>query len=1055
MWAKIIEFSLRNRLLVLAAAIAVVIWGLAVAGSTPVDVYPDIDDPRVTVLTEAPGYSPEEVETLVTFPIEIALNGTPALKTLRSQSGIGLSSVTAQFEWGTDIYTARQLVSERLQLAIPLIPEGVERPFLAPITSRLGEIYNYSLISHDSSISPTELRDIADWNVRLRIQSVPGVANVINQGGFEKQYRISLDPYQLAKYGIGFHQVHSSLSEGNINLAGGFFIRRSRESLIRGMGRVNSLRDIENTVIDTRRDGIPIMVSDVASVQIAGPVQRRGAASYNGAEAVVGKIYKQPGTNSIELSARLDEVVEEINRTLPEGVELVTSYRQADVIERSVETIKDLLIEGGVIVIAVIMLFLFNFRSSLISLTAIPLSLLLGLIIIAKLGYTLNTMTMAGLAIAIGMVVDDAIIDVENIFRRLRQHYRKPSNETPGEVVLRASNEIRSSIVYATLIIVLVFVPLFTLSGLEGRFFAPLAVAVVVAMAASLLVALTVVPALCSLLLSKERWMGQRESPVAILTRKLYRPALAFVLRHRWPVLSVAGLLVIGSLFSFRYLGSEFMPVLDEGTFTVVAIMPPGTSLDESTRIERRIERVLLDVPEVVDVEGRTGRAERDEDAQGVYYTEMIVNLKAREERARSREELLSAVRSRLEGFPGVAVTVGQPIQHRLDHLLSGVNAQVAVKIFGEDLTELRRLAREIAVVMDAVPGVADLQVEPQVNIPQIRIEVNREAAARYGMSSGDVSHVVQSAFNGELASQVIDGRRRYDMVLVLGEQWRSRFDDLPNLLVNTPRGELVPLVSLASVRRALGPNTINRESVSRRVVVQSNVQGRDVGSFVKEVQRRVAEQVSLPEGYRVSYGGQFESQQRAFRQLLLQSIFVILGIFILLYMSSGSAREAFLILLNLPFAVVGGVAAVFLSGGVLSVPSLVGFILLFGIAVRNGIILISHINSLRRQGLAIQQAIHQAADERVIPVLMTALAAGLGMLPIAISGSSGAELLKPLALVILGGMATSTALTLLVLPVLYDVAERWGESTSNALAGMGTPLATASIELAQQKDLP
>ncbi|MFV1985987.1 MAG: efflux RND transporter permease subunit [Gemmatimonadota bacterium] len=1035
MWSKIIEFSLKNRLVVLTGAILVLVWGLAVVKRTPVDVYPDIDDPRVTVLTEAPGYSPEEVEALVTFPIEIALNGTPSLRTLRSQSGIGLSSVTVQFEWGTDIYTARQLVNERLQLAISILPEGVDPPFLAPITSRLGEIYNYSLIATDSSVSPVDLRDVADWVVRLRLQAVPGIANVINQGGLEKQYRVSLDPYLMAKYGIDFEQVHLALDEGNVNRAGGFMVRHSRESLIRGLGRVDGLADIEATVLETRADGLPIFVGDVADVEIAGPVQRRGAGSYNGAEAVVGKIYKQPGTSTIELSERLDRVVEEIDRTLPPGMRLVTSYRQADVIGRSVDTIEDLLLEGAIIVVGVIMLFLFNLRSSLISLTAIPLSLLLSVIGIAQLGLTLNTMTLAGLAIAIGMVVDDAIIDVDNIFRRLRQHFDGSGSAPPDEIVLQASNEMRSSIVYATLIIVLVFVPLLTLSGLEGRFFGPLAVSVVVAMVASLVVALTVVPALCSLLLTKEKWLGSRESPVAIFTRRLYRPALAFVLRHRWLVLTATGLLLAASLYSFRFLGTEFMPVLDEGTFTVVSIMPPGTSLDETTRIERRMQRALLDVPEIVSVEGRAGRAERDEDAQGVYYSEMIVNVKPKEERTRSREDLLAVLRETMSEFPGAAVTVGQPIQHRLDHLLSGVNAQVAVKIFGEDLDQLRSLARQVANVMQGVAGVADLQVEPQVNIPQIRVKADRTAAARHGMSAGDVSHVVQAAFNGEVATQVIDGRRRYDMVLVLDQKWREQLDDIRNLLVNTPRGGLVPLASLGDVRRGLGPNTINRESVSRRIVVQSNVQDRDVGGFVKEVRRRVDEEISMPEGYYITYGGQFESQQRAFRQLLIQSAFVIFGIFILLYASSGSGREAFLIMLNLPFAVVGGIAAVLLSGGVLSVPSLVGFILLFGIAVRNGIILVSHMNALRRTGLDVREAIFHAADERVIPVLMTALASAFGMLPIAISGGSGAELLRPLAIVILGGMASSTILTLLVLPVLYDLAERGRGATEVAPA--------------------
>ena len=1081
MWSKITEVSLRNRLLVICGLIAAVIIGFRMFQSAPIDVYPDINPPRITVLTEAHGWSPEEMETLVTLPIESAMNGAPDVTKVRSSSAIGLSLVFVEFEWGMDIYLARQMVSERLLLVAPNLPEGVDAPIILPTSSLLGEIMEYALIS-EGELDPMEMRDIADWVVRFRLQSQGGIANVINIGGYVKQFQVFVNPERLVSYGISLEDVAHALSKSNDNAAGGFLIKGARELMIRGLGRIASVADIENVVIDVREHNTPVLVKDVATVKIGSlPEIRRGAGSHNGEETVLGKVVKQPGINTLALSDKVVSELESLEKSLPEGVKVEVEYAQADLIRRAVDTVKDALRDGAILVVIVLIIFLFNIRTALITLTAIPLSLIIAVIVLLWQGGTLNIMTLAGLAIAVGMVVDDAIVYVENIFRRLQEYFHlrdlgDETDETPTQVVTRASDEMRVSIVFATLIIILVFLPLFSLSGIEGRMFRPLGWAVVISMAASLLVALTVVPVLSDLLLGRVRDIPLHEpipgvdpsrkrisnvfrnlvvqwrlfivklapdsdvetaltlQPVVMWIKRAYRPILSLVIRLRWIVVAVALLLVILTCASIPRLGREFLPVMDEATFTISVFSPPGTSLNESTRIGREMEvRLKTEISEVTSVSSRTGRAEADEHAHDVNTHEIVVNFHPPDKREKTREDLLAEVRELLstENFPGVQVSVGQPIQHRLDHLLSGVSAQVALKLFGPDLDMLRQKAEEIEAVMSEIDGVADLQVEQQVQIEQLQIKVKRFEAARYGLSVQDITHFAEAAFKGETVSQIIQGQRQYDLVVRIDPTLVTTVESFGNLKLRTPSGAFIPLKQVADISFGFGPNTINRENVSRRIVIQCNVQDRDLGNFIDEVEKEIEAHVDIPEEYFLTYGGQFESQQRAQRRILIQTGFVCIGIFILLYLAMSSIRLSILVILNLPLALIGGVVSVFLTGGVLSIPSMVGFILLFGIAVRNGIILISHINALRSEGMPLYDAVMKGASERISPVLMTALTTGLGMLPLALAHGSGAELQKPLAIVISGGMITATFLTLLVLPALYYLVEKRGAEES------------------------
>ena len=1092
MWSKITEVSLRNRLLVICGLIAAVIIGFRMFQSAPIDVYPDINPPRITVLTEAHGWSPEEMETLVTLPIESSMNGAPDVTKVRSSSAIGLSLVFVEFEWGMDIYLARQMVSERLLLVAPNLPEGVDTPIILPTSSLLGEIMEYALIDEseseekldpkEASKQAMEMRDIADWVVRFRLQSQGGIANVINIGGYVKQFQVFVNPERLVSYGISLEDVAHALSKSNDNAAGGFLIKGARELMIRGLGRIASVTDIENVVIDVREHNTPVLVKDVATVKIGSlPEIRRGAGSRNGKETVLGKVVKQPGINTLALSDEVTSELESLEKSLPEGVKVEVEYAQADLIRRAVDTVKDALRDGAILVVIVLIIFLFNIRTALITLTAIPLSLIIAVIVLLWQGGTLNIMTLAGLAIAVGMVVDDAIVYVENIFRRLQEYFHlrdlgDETDETPTQVVTRASDEMRVSIVFATLIIILVFLPLFSLSGIEGRMFRPLGWAVVISMAASLLVALTVVPVLSDLLLGRVRdiplhgpipgvdpsrkrisnvfrnlvvqWRlfivklapdsdvetALTLQPVVMWIKRAYRPILSLVIRLRWIVVAVALLLVILTCASIPRLGREFLPVMDEATFTISVFSPPGTSLNESTRIGREMEvRLKTEISEVTSVSSRTGRAEADEHAHDVNTHEIVVNFDPPDKREKTREDLLAEVRELLstENFPGVQVSVGQPIQHRLDHLLSGVSAQVALKLFGPDLDMLRQKAKEIEAVMSEIDGVADLQVEQQVQIEQLQIKVKRFEAARYGLSVQDITHFAEAAFKGETVSQIIQGQRQYDLVVRIDPTLVTTVESFGNLKLRTPSGAFIPLKQVADVSFGFGPNTINRENVSRRIVIQCNVQDRDLGNFIDEVEKEIEARVDIPEEYFLTYGGQFESQQRAQRRILIQTGFVCIGIFILLYLAMSSIRLSILVILNLPLALIGGVVSVFLTGGVLSIPSMVGFILLFGIAVRNGIILISHINALRSEGMPLYDAVMKGASERISPVLMTALTTGLGMLPLALAHGSGAELQKPLAIVISGGMITATFLTLLVLPALYYLVEKRGAEES------------------------
>ena len=1032
MWSKIIEFSLKYKLLVIVVAIAVTILGWQTFQSAPIDVYPDINPPRITVLTEAHGWSPEEMETLVTLPIESTMNGIPYVDRVRSSSAIGLSLVFVEFAWGTDIFLARQMVSERLQLIASNLPSGVDAPIILPTSSLLGEIIEYALVDETGQFGPMEMRDLADWIIRYQLQSQGGIAKVINIGGYIKQYQVFINPDQLTSFDLSLEDVALALESSNENSAGGFLIRGAQELMIRGLGRIETVADIEDVVIDTRQHGRPILVKDVARVQIGStPEIRRGAGSRNGTETVLGKVVKQPGVNTLALTDKVLSVLSSLEASLPDGIKIKREYVQADLIRRAVDTVKEALRDGAILVTVVLAVFLFNFRTALIALTAIPLSLVISVIVLIWQGFSINVMTLSGLAIAVGMVVDDAIVNVENIFRRLREYFQQPTSETSTQVILRASNEIRSSIVFATLIIILVFIPLFSLDGMEGRMFRPLGWAVAISMIVSLLVALTLIPALSACLLTANIQFPGKESPIVHWIKKGYRPLLVLTLKWRIWVLGAAFILMLLTLSLIPRLGREFLPVMDEATFTVSVFSPPGTSLGESVRIGREMEVKLLTIPEVISVSSRTGRADADEHAHDVNTHEIVVNFTPPDKREKSREELLESVRQLLssQNFPGIMVSVGQPIQHRLDHLLSGVNAQVAIKLFGPDLNQLRQKAEQIHRVMLDVDGVTDLQVEQQVQVEQLQIKVDRLAAARYGLSVKDVNHFVESAFKGEVISQILQGQRQYDMVMRVDPSFVNQINKIAKLKIRASGGHLVPLEQVAEVQTDYGPNTINRENVSRRIVIQCNVQKRDLASFVTEVQTQIQRRVSLTDGYFVTYGGQFESQQAAQKRILIQTGGVLVGIFILLYLAMNSVRLSLLVMLNLPLALIGGIISVFFSSGILSIPSMVGFILLFGIAVRNGIILTSHINDLRSEGLPLYEAILKGAEERISPVLMTALTTGLGMLPLALADGSGAELQKPLAIVISGGMVTATMLTLLVLPMLYYMVESNGDS--------------------------
>ena len=1015
----LIRWSLNNRALVVTLAAILLAWGGYVATTVPVDVLPDLTAPTVTLLAEAPGMVPSEMESLVTFPLETALNGASGVRRVRSATAVGVAVVWVEFDWGADIYLARQVVTEKLNLARGSFPPETE-VILAPISSIMGEILFVSLESDRHS--PLELRTIADITVRRRLLAIPGVAQVIPTGGAEKQYQVLLSPPKLKSHSLTLHQVEAALQESNRNTSAGFRVAGGQEYLIQGIGRALTISDIEQTVV-TSRDGRPILIRDLGEVRI-GEALKRAEGSHNGESAIIVGIQKQPGINTLELTRAVDGVLDEIQETLPEGVRIDKHiFRQADFIQASVQNLIAALQEGGLVVVLVVVLFLGNLRGSIITLLAIPLSLITAVWSLNAAGLTINVMSLGGLAIAIGALVDDAIIDVENVSRRLRENSQKPPSEQMPvlEVVYRASVEVRSSIVFATFIIVLVFVPLFLLESVEGRLLEPLGFAYVIALGASLIVALTITPALCSLLLPRAKMVLEGREPWLVQwLKRLYQPTLRWAVNHSLVILIGSGLLLASTIFSIRWMGRSFLPEFNEGALTIQAVTLPGTSLAESDQLGRQLERILLTVPEVASTARRTGRAELDEHVQGVESAEVDVSLKMRD---RPKEAVLAEIRQRVTLLPGVNVTVGQPISHRIDHMLSGTRANIAVKIFGDDLATLRELANRVHSTMQGVEGVVDLSVEQQMDIPTLRVRFDRPLLARYGLPAGDAADTLQTALRGRQVGQILEGQVAFPLVVRYLTDDTQDLESVGRTMLDTPAGAQIPLTAVSEIREDRAPNFISRENVQRKIVVQCNVAGRDLRSVVNDIERAMQSSVSLPRGYHIEYGGQFESEAQASERLLWLGGIVILGIFLLLFTAFRSFRDPLIIMFNLPLALVGGVIGVFTFGGILSVASLIGFITLFGIATRNGIMLISHVRHLMEvEGVQdLKEAVVRGASERLAPIFMTALAAGLALVPIALRmGEAGNEIQAPMAIVILFGLLSSTALNMVVVPSLY-----------------------------------
>ena len=1015
---RIILFALKNRLFVVASAVVLLIYGVMVIVKLPVDVFPDLNRPTVTVMSEAPGLAPEEVETLVSLPIETTLNGAPNVERVRSTSGIGLSVVTVEFAWGTDIYRDCQLVGEKLQLAAEHLPKGVV-PAMGPVSSIMGEIMLLGLESSTGATSPMEMRTLADWVVRQRLLTIPGVSQVIPIGGGVKQYQVQVHPQRLAALGVTLQEVEHAVGASNVNTTGGYLDAQSQEYLIRNLGRLSDPNQLLNTVVATR-NGIPILLKEVASIGI-GTLVKRGDGSIDGKPAVILSIQKQPGASTIDLTRRIEAALAELQPSLPKDVRMRPLFKQASFIEAAIHNVEDALRDGAILVLIVLILFLLNWRTTAITLTAIPLSFVTAAVVFHLFGISINTMTLGGLAIAIGELVDDAIVNVENVFRRLRENRHAAVPRPALDVVYEASSEVRNSIVYATVLVVLVFLPLFALSGIEGRLFAPLGVAYIVSILASFVVSLTISPALCLYLLPNAKIMAEEKDSFIVRHLKNWdRGLLQVTLPHPKIVIGGAVVLVIAAAALLPLMGREFLPPFNEGTATVNLIAAPGTSLAESNRLGTIAEQQLLRVPEVISTGRRTGRAELDEHAEGVHYTEIDVDFRKSK---RSREAVLSDIRKHLAEIPGVFVNIGQPISHRLDHLLSGVQAQIAVKLFGNDLDVLRAKAAEMQAAMATVPGVVDLQTEKQVLVPQIRIQGDRAALARYGLNVGELNEALETALGGRVVSQVLEGQRTFDLLVRFDDISRGSLEAIRNVLIDTPAGAKVPLSALAVVEESRGPNVIQHENVQRRIVVSANVSGRDLGRVVMDIQRKVAAQVALPTGYFVTYGGQFQSQESATRLIGILSLFSLVAMFLVLFAHFRSVPIVLQILLNIPLALIGSVVAIFLTGGTFSVASLVGFITLAGIASRNTIMMISHyLHLMKEEGEAFDMhMVVRGSLERLVPVLMTALTAGLALIPLVLSkGEPGKEILYPVATVILGGLISSTLLDTIVTPAVF-----------------------------------
>lgn len=1016
----IIQLALRHRLAVLIGTVAISIYGAWLLTKLPVDVFPNLNRPTVTVISEAHGLAPEEVETLVTLPIESVLNGTPGVLRVRSSSGIGISIIYVEFDWDTEIFKNRQLIAERLQLLQGQLPPEI-MPVMGPVSSIMGEIQFVGLVSPDNQVSPMELRSLADWNLRPRLMTVPGISQVVVMGGEVKQYQILVSSQKLQQKGLSLEDLKIALSKISENTTGGFLDIDTKEFLIRPIGRVTSLEEIEDSPVGIHF-GQPVRVKDIAEVKI-GPRTKRGEGSINGKHSVIMTIQKQPTASTTQLTDAIDQELLQIEKSLPEGIKLEKDlFKQAHFIKSAIANVEEALRDGILMVAVILFLFLMNIRTTAITLVAIPLSLLMTAIVFHVMGLTINTMTLGGLAIAIGELVDDAIVDVENVFRRLRENKALGNPKGYLRVIYEASSEVRNSIVLSTIIVVLVFIPLFALGGIEGRLFVPLGVAYIISILASLAVSLTVTPILCSYLLPNSKAIHKSEDgPVVRKLKNLALKVLDRTLPHPNAVLIGCAVLLLGSLLLLPQMGRNFLPAFNEGTATIGVAAAPGISLQSSDQLGFKIEEAMLSVPEVKSTVRRTGRAEMDEHAEGVHWHEIDVDFKPG---GRDRQIVLQELRERVEKAGDVYVNIGQPISHRLDHLLSGVRAQIAVKVFGPDLGDLRRIGGEIYTVLEGVKGLVDLQTEPLVLIPQLKIAIDRESSNQYGLSAGSLAEDLEIALNGETVTQLLENQRRYDVFMRLDDSSRATPEKIGETLVKTmPSGQRVPLSEVAEVYQGTGPNMVNREDMQRRIVVSANSHGRDLGSLVKEIQTKIAENVKLPEGYFIKLGGQFESQQLAAKRIFWLASLALLGTFFVLYLHFRSAMLSLQVMLNVPLALIGSIIAIYITERTLSVATLVAFVTLCGIATRNGILLISHyLHILKEEGEQFdRKMVIRGSLERLVPVLMTASTAALALIPLLLSkGDPGKEILHPVAVVIVGGLISSTLLDLIVTPTVF-----------------------------------
>ena len=1018
---QILTISLQNRLLVLLGAVVLSVTGLYIARTMNVDVFPDLTAPTVTILTEAHGMESEEVEKLVTFQIETAMNGAPNVRRIRSSSAAGISIVWVEFEWGTDIYRARQIISEHISTIREKLPQGIGDPTMAPITSIMGEIMLLGVTS--DSLSPMELRTLADWTISPRLKAIGGIANVIVIGGDYKQYQVFADPAKLKHYNVSLEALVAHVKAANVNAAGGFFNQYGNQYIIKGSGRAYVVEDLEEAIVKYV-NGQAIKIKDVATVQ-TGAADKIGDGSLNASPAVILTISKQPDVNTLELTRQIDEAIAELQHILPPGVNIQSHiFRQADFIDASISNLNQTLLEGAFFVVVVLFIFLMNWRTTVISLIAIPISLLVAIIVLKVLGYTINTMSLGGMAIAIGALVDDAIIDVENVYKRLRENIRKPKAERLPvlEVVKNASIEIRSSIIIATFIIIVSFVPLFFLSGMEGRLLRPLGIAFITSVLTSLIVAVTVTPVLCSYLLNKPKLL-QKQAEGTRIERWLqngYANILNRVLKVPKLVIGSTVLAFIVSLVLFFQLGRSFLPEFNEGSLVISVVGPPGMSLKESNKVGKLVETLLLEMPEIEVVTRRTGRAELDEHAQGVNAAEIDAPFTLE---SKSKEDFFAEVREKLSVVPGVNITLGQPIAHRIDHMLSGTRANIAIKIFGNDLSRLFALGKDIESSINTIEGLADIAVEQQIDVPQIRITPRRQMLVAYGMTVEDLMQQVDVAFAGEEVGQVYEGQQYFDLVVRFDEDHRGSIEQIQTSLMDLPEAGKVPLNQIATVASVSSPNTISREDVQRKIVVSANVSGRDLRGAVNEIQETVDTNIVLPQEYRIEYGGQFESEVKASQMLLITAILAVLVIFLLLYFEFGNLKLAGIVLINLPLALIGGILIVYFTSGLISIAATIGFISLFGIATRNGILLVSRYQDLYHEGLTGKELIKSGALDRLNPILMTAFTTALALIPLALKGGEpGNEIQSPMAVVILGGLLSATVLNLLVIPCVYTL---------------------------------